>query len=105
MAEIILTKDNFDEVVLNSEKPVLVDFWAPWCGPCRMMGPIVEKLAEKAEDKYIIAKVNIEDEAELAYRFNVMSVPTFKAFKEGKVASTAIGIMSQEKLYKMVAGE
>ncbi len=102
MAELVITKDNFEQEVLKAQKPVVVDFWAPWCGPCRMMGPVIEKFAEEFEDKYVVGKVNIDDEEELAERFGIMSIPTIKVFKDGQEAASALGAMSREKLLELV---
>ncbi|MBQ6128314.1 MAG: thioredoxin [Lachnospiraceae bacterium] len=102
MAELVITKDNFEQEVLKAQKPVVVDFWAPWCGPCRMMGPVIEKFAEEFEDKYVVGKVNIDDEEELAERFGIMSIPTIKVFKGGQEAASALGAMSREKLLELV---
>ena len=84
MAEITITKDNFEEEVLHSEIPVLVDFWAAWCGPCKMLAPIVAKIAEENEGKIKVGKVNVDEEQALAIKFRVASIPTVIAFKDGK---------------------
>lgn len=102
MTELILTNENFDEEVLKSDKPVIVDFWAPWCGPCQMMGPVFEKLAEESDGSYIVGKVNVEYEEELAIRFQIRSIPAIKVFKNGEVATSSIGATSYEKLLEMV---
>ncbi len=93
-----LTKENFEAEVLQSEIPVLVDFYADWCGPCKMMSPVVEALGAQADGRYKVAKLNIDEEMEIAVRYGVMSIPTFILFKEGKSAATAIGSMSEEEL-------
>ena len=97
MAEIIITEENFENEVLNSDKPVLVDFWAQWCGPCRMQGPVVEKLAEGG---YSVAKVNIDEQPELAEQYRVMSIPTLIVFKNGKVEDQMVGVQSYQTLEK-----
>ena len=96
MSEKNLTKENFDEII-NGEKPVLVDFWAPWCGPCQMMGPVVEELSKEVKDA-VIAKVNIDDESEIAVKYHVMSVPTFLLFDKGKVVNQIVGAVPKETL-------
>jgi len=95
-----LTKKNFDEVI-GGDKPVLVDFHAPWCGPCQMMGPVVDELAKETKD-VIVGKVNIDEESEVAEKFHVMSVPTFLMFKEGKVINQIVGAVSKEMLVEMI---
>ncbi len=85
-----ITKENFDEIVLQSDKPVLVDFWAEWCGPCRMVSPIVDEIAEERED-IVVGKINVDEQGELAVRFGVMSIPTLLVFKGGEIAQTAVG--------------
>lgn len=102
MSELELNKENFESEVLNSDKPVLVDFWAPWCGPCRMMGPVIERLAIEAGDSYVVGKVNVDDESELAEQYRIMSIPTFKVFRNGQVVASAMGTVSGEKLAEML---
>ena len=91
MAELVLTSDNFKREVLESEIPVLVDFWASWCGPCRMLGPVIAELAEEYEGKVKVGKVNVDDEEELAMEYNVQSIPTVLLFKGGKVVEQSLG--------------
>ena len=90
MSYITITKANFQELVLNSPKPVLLDFWAPWCGPCRMVAPIVEEIAQERSD-IVVGKVNVDEEMELAMQFGVSSIPTLVVMKNGKPAAHAIG--------------
>lgn len=92
------TAANFDKEVLQSEVPVLVDFYADWCGPCKMMAPVVEELAKAYEGKVKIGKCNIDDEMEIAQRYNVMSIPTFIIFKGGEAVDTKVGAMSKDEL-------
>ena len=84
MAELKITRENFENEVIKSNIPVLIDFWAPWCGPCRMMGPIIEQLAEEYDGKAKVGKVNVDEEGELSQAFGVMSIPTIVLVKEGK---------------------
>lgn len=90
MAEITITNKNFDQEVLASDKPVLVDFWATWCGPCRMLAPIIEEIAESRSD-IKVGKVNVDEEGELAVRFGISSIPTVMVFKNGDIAAQAVG--------------
>lgn len=103
MAEIILTDQNFEEEVINSKVPVLVDFWATWCGPCQIMGPIVEGLAEEFEETKIkIGKINIDENSEMAEKYGVMSIPNLIFFKDGKVAEQVVGVSSKEALEEKI---
>jgi thioredoxin 1 len=86
-----LTKDNFDRIVYNSDKPVIVDFWAPWCGPCRMVAPVMEQLAQEYDGKAVIGKVNVDEESDLAAKFKIMSIPTVILFKDGQLIDKIIG--------------
>jgi thioredoxin 1 len=90
------TTDNFEKEVLNSELPVLVDFYADWCGPCKMMGPVVESMAEEFEGKLKVGKCNIDDNMAIAQKYSVVSIPTFMIFKNGQAAATFIGAMSKD---------
>ena len=92
MAEITLTKENFETEVLNANCPILVDFWASWCGPCRMLAPTIEELAKEYEGRAKVGKVNVDDEPELANRFGIASIPTILIFKDGKLVATSIGV-------------
>ena len=97
------TDANFEAEVLNSDVPTLVDFWAPWCGPCQMMGPIIEELAGEYEDtKVKIGKINVDDSQAMTGKYEVMSVPTFLMFKGGKVVDRMVGGVTKEKLKEMV---
>ena len=102
MAEITITKDNFEQEVLKAELPVLVDFWATWCGPCKMLGPELAKLAEEQEGKLIVGKVNVDEEEELAAQFGVMSIPTMILFKNGEQAGKKVGFAKKEDVLQFV---
>lgn len=101
MTALHITQSNFEAEVLKSDKPVLVDFWAPWCGPCQMVLPIIEELANEVTDAKI-CKVNVDEEPELAREFRVMSIPTLLIFKDGKVAQTAIGARDKNEILEML---
>jgi thioredoxin 1 len=92
------TDSNFEQEVLKSDKPVLVDFWAPWCGPCQMMGPIIEELAREMGEKIKIGKMNVDENHAIAEKFGIMSIPNMKVFKGGKVIKEFVGVQSKEGL-------
>ena len=94
--------ETFDEIVLQSEIPVLVDFWAPWCGPCRMVGPIVEEVAEEMVGKVKVCKINVDNEPALAMKYSVMTIPTLMVFKNGEIADKTVGAMGKEDLVDFI---
>ena len=98
MAELNFTNSNFKEEVLQSKEPVLVDFWATWCGPCRMMGPVVEEFANDYAGKVKVGKVNVDEEPELAQEYGIMSIPTIIIFKEGKIVNQVVGARAKSDL-------
>ena len=103
MSEITLKDDSFEEDVLKSDVPVLVDFWAPWCGPCQMMGPIIEELGNEYESsKAKIGKLNVDENQATAGKYQVMSIPTFKIFKGGEVVGELVGGVTKEKLKELI---
>ena len=102
MAEITLTSANFEAEVLNSELPVLVDFWASWCGPCMMLGPVIAEIAEEYAGKVKVGKVNVDEEPALANRFGIESIPTVMVFKGGKIANTSLGYRPKEQITAML---
>lgn len=93
----VITSENFEMDVLQAGKPVLLDFWASWCGPCSMLSPIVDQFAQE-HPQYIVGKVNVDEQGELAQRFNVMSIPTLIAFKNGEVSAKSVGVISMDKM-------
>lgn len=101
MAEINITKDNFEAEVINSDKPVLLDFWATWCGPCAMVGPIVAEIAAERSD-IKVGKVNVDDEPALANSFGIQSIPTLIYFKDGKAVDQIIGYRPKEDILKII---
>ena len=96
--EITITLDNFDSEVLNSEIPVIVDFWATWCGPCTMLSPVIEEISHELAGQVKVGKVNVDEEGALASRFGIMSIPTVMLFKDGKVTATSLGYRTKEQL-------
>ena len=102
MAELKITRENFENEVMKSNIPGLIDFWAPWCGPCRMMGSIIEQLAEEYEGKAKVGKVNVDEEGELSQAFGVMSIPTIVLVKDGKVVRQAVGARPKAEVEAML---
>ncbi len=103
MAVLELTNNNFDSVI-NGDKKVLIDFWAPWCGPCRMQGPIVDAIAEEYDGVFVVGKVNVDEAPEIASRYGIMSIPTILVFDKGEVTATAVGLRGKDDLIKMLEG-
>ena len=100
--EIKLTKDNFDSEVINSNIPVLVDFWASWCGPCRMIAPVIERIAEKFDGRIKVGKVNVDEEPEISLEYNIASIPTVMIFKNGEEVSKSIGYSDESEIEQLV---
>lgn len=96
--EMEFTDSNFEQEVIGSDKPVLVDFWAPWCGPCQMMGPIIEELAKVMGDKAKVGKLNVDENGETASKYGIMSIPAIKIFKGGQVVKEFVGVQAMETL-------
>ncbi|MBO5896632.1 MAG: thioredoxin [Clostridia bacterium] len=101
MAEITITSANFDEAVLKSDKPVLIDFWATWCGPCQMIAPIVHQIAEE-NDNVVVGKVDVDNEIALAQKFGISSIPTLVLMKNGQAVDTLVGLRSKEQILAFI---
>ncbi len=101
MSVITITKENFDQQVLQNSKPVLLDFWASWCGPCRMLSPVVDEIAQE-NDAIAVGKINVDEQPELATQFGVMSIPTLMVFKDGKAVNTSVGVVPKAKILSML---
>lgn len=102
MADVVFTDSNFQEQVLKADKPVLVDFWAPWCGPCKVVGPIVEELAKEYAGKLSVGKLNVDDNQQTSGTYGIMSIPTLAFFKKGQIVKTIIGAQGKEVLKKAI---
>ncbi len=101
MSVLTITKENFDELVIRAEKPVLIDFWASWCGPCRMMAPIVDEIAEERDD-IVVGKINVDEEPEIATEYGIMSIPTLFLFKGGEIAEQIVGVRPKQQILDII---
>ena len=101
MAVMVITKDNFEQEVLKSDKPVLLDFWAAWCGPCKMLSPVVDQIAEENPD-IKVGKVDVDDQVELAMKYQIMSIPTLLVFKNGELANQSVGVIPKQVILNLV---
>jgi thioredoxin 1 len=102
MSVLTITNDNFQNEVMDSSQPVLVDFWASWCGPCRMVSPIVDEISEDASGKFKVGKINVDEQPDLAAKYNVMSIPTLIVFKDGAAYKTTVGVRSKPDILAML---
>ena len=103
MSVVTITESNFEKEVLQSDKPVLLDFWASWCGPCKMLSPVVDQIAEE-NSSIKVGKVNVDEEMNLASHFNIMSIPTLLVFKNGKMVNQSVGVIPKERILQLVEG-
>lgn len=101
MAVLTITKDNFEQEVLKADKPVLLDFWASWCGPCRMVSPVIDAIAQERED-IVVGKINVDEQPELAMSFQVMSIPTLIVMKDGKVVNKSMGAQPKQAILNLL---
>lgn len=104
MSEIMITSENFDRTVMQSEKTVLIDFWAGWCGPCRMLAPIIDEIAEEYADTVTVGKINVDEQPQLAAAFGVESIPTLIAFKNGVPLGALVGLQTMESVIDLITG-
>lgn len=102
MAEITITKENFEQEVINSNQPVLVDFWADWCGPCKMLAPVIAQIANEQEGKIKVGKVNVDEQPELAQKYNIMSIPTLYVFQNGQPVQSSVGVRPKDAIEQML---
>ncbi len=102
MSEIKLTKDNFEQEVMKSDKTVLVDFWASWCAPCIMLSPVIAEIAEEMNGSVAVGKVNVDEEQELSMQYGISSIPTLLVFRNGEIVNAAVGLRSKENIIEML---
>lgn len=103
MSELVITKENFEKEVMHSELPVMIDFWASWCGPCKMLAPVVAELAEELDGKAKVGKVNVDEQPELAAAFQISSIPTVVVVKNGKMTQSSVGVRPKQQLLEMLS--
>lgn len=103
MSELVITKENFEKEVMHSELPVMIDFWASWCGPCKMLAPVVAELAEELDGKAKVSKVNVDEQPELAAAFQISSIPTVVVMNNGKVTQSSVGVCPKQQLLEMLS--
>ena len=102
MNVLTLTSENFEEEVINSNVPVLVDFWASWCMPCKMMHPVIDEIAGESQERFKVGKINVDEQTELATRYGIMSIPTFVVFKNGKPSNMSVGVQDKNKILELL---
>ena len=102
MATVKITKNNFEQEVINSKEPVILDFWASWCGPCRMVAPTLDEISSEMEGVAKVGKINVDEETELASQFRIMSIPTLMVVKNGKIAAQAVGVRPKKDILRML---
>lgn len=103
MSELVITKENFEKEVMHSELPVMIDFWASWCGPCKMLAPVVAELAKELDGKAKVGKVNVDEQPELAAAFQISSIPTVVVVKNGKMTQSSVGVRPKQQLLEMLS--
>lgn len=101
MSVLTITTDNFEQEVLKADKPVLLDFWASWCGPCKMVSPLVDQIAEEHDD-FIVGKVNVDEEPDIAQKFGIMSIPTLMVFKNGEITNRQVGAVPKDRILALL---
>lgn len=101
MSVVTITKENFENEVMKADKPVLIDFWASWCGPCRMVSPVIDEIAEENTD-FKVGKINVDEQGELAQAFKVMSIPTLVVVKDGKISAHSVGVKPKAQILQMI---